>query len=76
MQLFSFKKYGHGTIVSVSPFDAEADCELLRKAMRGAGEFPVIYSVQKGPFVYKSFSPIIKLSILCSVCEAFLIILL
>lgn len=30
-------KYGHGTIVSVSPFDAEADCELLRKAMRGAG---------------------------------------
>ena len=44
MRLFSFKKYGHGTIVSVSPFDAEADCELLRKAMRGAGEFPVIYT--------------------------------
>lgn len=32
--------------------------------------------IQKGPFVYKSFSPIIKLSILCSLCEAFLIILL
>ncbi|XP_064649735.1 annexin-B12-like [Lineus longissimus] len=28
---------GHGTVKPISPFDAEADCELLRKAMRGAG---------------------------------------
>jgi annexin A7/11 len=27
----------HGTVAPVSPFDAEADCEMLRKAMRGAG---------------------------------------
>lgn len=27
----------HGTVMPISPFDAEADCELLRKAMRGAG---------------------------------------
>ena len=32
------QKYGHGTVVAKSPFDAEADCELLRKAMRGAGK--------------------------------------
>ncbi|CAB3995352.1 Annexin A11 [Paramuricea clavata] len=31
------QKYGHGTVKGVSPFDCEADCELLRKAMRGVG---------------------------------------
>jgi annexin A7/11 len=30
-------KLGHGTVLPISPFDAEVDCELLRKAMRGAG---------------------------------------
>ncbi|XP_048578415.1 annexin A7 isoform X2 [Nematostella vectensis] len=29
--------YGHGTVKAASPFDAETDCELLRKAMRGMG---------------------------------------
>lgn len=31
------QKYGHGTVIAKTPFDAEADCELLRKAMRGVG---------------------------------------
>jgi len=30
-------KFGTGTVFPISPFDAEADCEFLRKAMRGAG---------------------------------------
>jgi len=30
-------KYGHGTVVPKPGFDAEADCELLRSAMRGMG---------------------------------------
>lgn len=33
----NIQKYGHGTVVAKTPFDAETDCELLRKAMRGAG---------------------------------------
>jgi len=30
-------KFGTGTVFPISPFDAEADCEFLRKAMRGVG---------------------------------------
>ncbi|WP_411027321.1 annexin, partial [Salmonella sp. s54925] len=33
----SLTQLGHGTVKAASPFDAEADCELLRKAMYGAG---------------------------------------
>lgn len=37
MAQMSLQPKFHGTVVPISPFDAEADCELLRKAMRGAG---------------------------------------
>ena len=36
----------------ISPFDAEADCELLRKAMYGAGKNKIIlnYMLKVNPF--------------------------
>jgi len=37
MAQMSLEPQWHGTVKPISPFDAEADCELLRKAMRGAG---------------------------------------
>ncbi|XP_046844956.1 annexin A4-like isoform X2 [Xenia sp. Carnegie-2017] len=38
LQNMSVKQtFGHGTVKGISPFDCEADCEMLRKAMRGVG---------------------------------------
>lgn len=32
---------GEGTVKPMQPFDPEADCTVLRKAMKGAGEWSV-----------------------------------
>jgi hypothetical protein len=36
LTLVSVQPTYHGTVVDASPFDPEADAEILRKAMKGA----------------------------------------